>query len=33
MSHFLRLTDQDWQEMVAKQSPADVEWMKDLVVR
>jgi len=33
MSHFLRLTDEDWTSMVAKKSPDDVAWMKDLVVR
>jgi hypothetical protein len=33
VSHFLRLTDEDWTSMVAKKSPDDVAWMKDLVVR
>jgi hypothetical protein len=33
MSHFLRLTDQDWEQMVTKKRPDEVAWMKGLVVR
>ena len=33
MSHFLRLTDEEWASMVAQKNPEDVVWMKDLVVR
>ena len=32
-SRFRRLTDQDWEGLIAQRNPEDVAWMRDLVVR